>query len=363
MRETQQMGQPARALLLDTDPKVVTLREIAGLVFKHLPFAIAVFFFLVLLGTAIVYLTPQVYEAHSKVLIERGKSPTQRADIAGFQLEAFEVIMSEIEIVRSRTVAEDVVDSLGLASRPRRPSFVRRLSDGITDFLDTVGLLTKVGRREKAITTVQRALTVEPAPQSSVLVITYASESPTDAKDVAQSLTEAYLQHHRQVFGGDEIAGYFKERVQETDAQLMELRERLRRETDPLESGILLLEVGVLEKAYVELRDRLNSAEAERVTDASQVNIRVIDYPTVPEKPARPRLLFVVALVLAGVLLAIGLSLVREYFDQGIYTPSDLDKASKLPLLGSVRLLPGRLDDRLEALHGVDVDGLGAGDT
>lgn len=341
---TETRPQRSRALLLEPSARVSSREDIAEFIFKHLRFGLGVFCSVVILVTVIVYLVPPVYEATSRVLVERGKSPTQRSDIAGYQLEAFDVIMSEIEILKSRTVAEEVVDSLGLADKPVKDTFGRRVGDSISGLLDTLGLLTEVERREKLIRGIQRTLLVEPAPQSSVLVITYRAESPSEATDVARAVMESFLLHHRRVFG-DNAADFFEKQVQKTDQELAQLRGQLRRETDPSESESLLLEVNILENAYVFYRERLNTARAAQVADASLVNIRVIDYPSLPQRPTRPRLFFLVLAVVGGAVLAFSLALVREYFDHAVYSAGDIERFFDLPVLGSVTFVAAGLPD------------------
>src|SRR5688572_13883689 len=139
--DTTRVGPRAGALLFEPSSQVSSARDIAELIFKHLRFASGIFCAVMVLSVAVVYLTPPIYEATAKVLVERGKRPTQRADTLEYQLDAFEAITSEIEIITSRTVAEEVVDRLGLVNRPVRDTLVRRASDAVTGALDRLGLL------------------------------------------------------------------------------------------------------------------------------------------------------------------------------------------------------------------------------
>ncbi len=66
-------------------------------------------------------------------------------------------------------------------------------------------------------------------------------------------------------------------------------------------------------------------------------NIQVIDRAEVPLEPTNPRLVInmVIASVL-GILMSISSILVREYFDNTVKTPDDIEKNLGLPIIGIV---------------------------
>jgi uncharacterized protein involved in exopolysaccharide biosynthesis len=349
---------PRAGALLVESGQVSSARDLAEIVFKHLGFASAIFIAVLILSVAVVYLMPPYYESTSKVLVERGKRPTQRSDILEYPLEAFEAITSEMEIITSRTVAEDVVDRLRLVDAPRRDTLGRRIGDALQDLLDRLGLLTRLSRRESLIKNVQQSLRVEPVPQSSVLAITYGAESPTEAAQIATAVTESYLAQHGKIFRAD-TANFFEERVAEIGKELTAARDQQRRETDLSRSQALLLEVSVLEKAYTFYRDKLNTARADMVADESLVNVRIIDSPVPAARPARSRMFSLSLAAAGGLLLAVALSLLREYFDHNIYSEREIDGYVDLPVLGSVVFVPGLDVSRAQALPATAGNGRG----
>jgi uncharacterized protein involved in exopolysaccharide biosynthesis len=252
--------------------------------------------------------------------------------------------MSEVEIAMSRTVAEEVVDSLGLPQRPVKDSIGRRIGARLTSLLDRLGLVTQLERREKLVRMLQKTLRVEPSHQSSVLVISYTAESASEAAEIARAVTESYLAHHRRVFT-DNAAAFFEERVRETNRELSELRVQLRRATDPSKSEDLMLNVSVVEKEYAFYRDKLSTARAEMMADKSLVNVRVVDYPVVPGQPVRSRLFHLALAGVAGMILAVSLALVREYLDHAVYSARDVEEFLDLPVLGSIGFVAGGLPD------------------
>ena len=327
-------------MLFEPTARVSSARDIAELIFKHLRFGFVVFAATMLLSIAVVYLMPPVYESTSKVLVERGKRPTQRSDTLEYQLDAFEAITSEIEIIKSRTVAEDVVDRLRLAERPVKDTLARRIGEGIKGALDSLGLLTRLDRRENLVRNIQIGLRVEPAPQSSVLVITYSAESATEAAEIAGAVTESYLAQHAKVFRVD-TARFFEERVKEVVNELEQLRLKQSRETQQASSQSLLMEVGVLEKAYAFYREKLNAAKADMAADQTLVNVRILDRPVVAARPARSRMFLLLIALVGATLLSISLAVLREYFDHKVYSERDFEGPLNLQVLGSVAFVEG----------------------
>src|SRR5262245_49619049 len=181
------------ALIVEPAARISSARDIAELVFKHLRFAVGIFVAAMTVSVALVYLQPPVYESTARIMVERGKRPTQRSETIEYPLEAFEALTSEIEIITSRSVAGEVVDRLRLAERPVKDTLMRRVSEQVRDVLDRLGLVMRLDRRESLVRSLMDSLRVEPAPQSSVLVMTYGAESPAEAAEIATALTEAYV--------------------------------------------------------------------------------------------------------------------------------------------------------------------------
>jgi len=66
-------------------------------------------------------------------------------------------------------------------------------------------------------------------------------------------------------------------------------------------------------------------------------NVSIVDPAQVPQRPSRPRpIINLLIAFLAGVMVGVGLALVREQIDETITDPSDLEKRVGLPLLGAI---------------------------
>jgi uncharacterized protein involved in exopolysaccharide biosynthesis len=91
-----------------------------------------------------------------------------------------------------------------------------------------------------------------------------------------------------------------------------------------------------LEASFLANRERLDRTVAEAGADRSLVNVRVVDPPRQPGRPNLPRLLLIVAGLVAGGALGVGMALLRGWFDHGLRTPDDLRRVGIEPL-GFVR--------------------------
>ncbi|MBZ0267692.1 hypothetical protein K8I85_06020 [bacterium] len=282
---------------------------------RRLPLCVGIVAAVSVATAILVYLSPYTYSSTGMVLIERGKSPTMRSDPLLFRLDLGEVLSSEIGILESRTVAEDVVERLGLVDRPRRDTWGRRTKARLEDTLDRLGLSVKVGRREKEIRGIRKRLKIEQPAGTPLLSIGFRADDPHYATEVAGAIMDTYIERHRDIFT-DNAAAFFKARLNETEAELRTVRETIGRETTKSRIDELELELAALETTYLFYRDRWDRASAEEAGDKSLVNVRLIDYPTVPQKPTHSRLFRIVQGFLAGLVLAFGVALLRDHFDR-----------------------------------------------
>jgi uncharacterized protein involved in exopolysaccharide biosynthesis len=311
-----------------------SMRDVVQLAARQGGFMLLVAALVTGLTAVFVYVTPLTYEASGLVLIERGKNPTLRADPLQYEDQIADVINSEMGIVKSRTVAEAVIDRLGLLREPeKRSSNVLRR---IKSLLDDLGLTTRLSRKEALTHELNSKLKTDQPPLSSLLMVSFSTENPALAANVARAVIDAYLERHREIFE-DNSAGFFEARVRETELQLQGIREAMRRSTATSEIEELNLRRAAAEKSYMLYREGLDRARADNAANKSLVNVRLIDYPTVPERPKSSRMRRILLGLAAGVVVAIGLALLRDYFDHTVRTPDDIASRLKVAVLGSVR--------------------------
>lgn len=166
-----------------------------------------------LAGIVIFQLTP-IYSAKTVLMIEARKS--QVADlkvvIEGLQVTD-ETVNSEMEVIRSRALAEEVIDKLGLDQNPEfnrallAPGWLKKLNDGVAIPIkewirsfsgtpDDANLsVDSLGRqeRERIIDVFLEKLNVSSIRASYIINIVFESENPQTAASVANTLTDVYI--------------------------------------------------------------------------------------------------------------------------------------------------------------------------
>jgi uncharacterized protein involved in exopolysaccharide biosynthesis len=98
--------------------------------------------------------------------------------------------------------------------------------------------------------------------------------------------------------------------------------------------------IGVAESSLNSLRHRYNEAKSNETTTTEMLNVRVIEYATPPKKPTNPRAFLIGVSLPIGLVLALGLALLFEYFDRRIEDQRTAQNLLGLPSLGYVPYLP-----------------------
>jgi polysaccharide biosynthesis transport protein len=162
-------------------------------------------------------------------------SPDQRGET---------IINSEVVILSSRDIAEEVADAVG----PER----------------ILGKSKETKDRNHAAAQIGKNLIVDPVPKSSVIALIYRNPDPTVVQPVLTAIVDAYLKKHVEVHRGLVTAGDFLS--QETDqlrARLSQTEDELRKAKD--QAGIVSIEDS--KRAYTEevarIRQDIYNAEAE----------------------------------------------------------------------------------------------------
>lgn len=168
-------------------------------------------------------------------------------------------ISSEVEVLSSRSLAEKVVDRLGLVDRPEfnrhlRPSSLPDPRDWLPPDLrttlfgtapDTPATAAEADRqvRSDVITALQEATTVDVINISRVVSVTAISEDPSLAAAIANALTDIYLREH------------LEEKLDATRQAADWLSERVRTLRDQVESSQRAVEDFRQKQGLIQARD------------------------------------------------------------------------------------------------------------
>lgn len=174
-------------------------------VIKRRKWSIIIFALLVsLLATLIAYSLEPVYKATATILIEpeRQKSFSLESMIR-FRSQSKEYYLTQLEILKSRKLAEQVIDELDLANNPDFVDEKKELFNPLSSMRAWFALTTKPERKNQRsdeaikmdgyVSKLQRGMTVELIRDTQLIQVTYQSISPILAAEAANALVKAYI--------------------------------------------------------------------------------------------------------------------------------------------------------------------------
>jgi uncharacterized protein involved in exopolysaccharide biosynthesis len=199
-----------------------TLRDVTAAAFRNRR-VVGLTFAGVFLGALIfAFILPKHYEAHMKILVQRDRvnPPVSSASSTDIPVMASSVteedINSEVELIKSQDLLQEIVEECGLA---KPPSFLARLF---------VPNAKDPGYRvAKAVQRMESDLTVAPMPKTNLIEIRYRSTNPKLAAKVLQALATGYLAKHVEVHRPagafdffEKEANRYRQQLDESELQL-----------------------------------------------------------------------------------------------------------------------------------------------
>lgn len=138
-----------------------------------------------------------LYTADARILIESRESPlTRPRDQSSAPTNEFDesAIQSQVEVLRSREIADAVVDKLDLTSRPeldpaRNPSFVR----GLMIMAGIAKPPTDSSVRQRVMESYFEHLSVYPVQKSRVIGVDFSAPDADLAAEVANAVSESFV--------------------------------------------------------------------------------------------------------------------------------------------------------------------------
>ncbi|MBO6674513.1 MAG: hypothetical protein JJ908_03815 [Rhizobiales bacterium] len=162
--------------------------------------------FFVLGITGLVYFYTQTtspkYEAEAQVLIEAQETAFTRPEVQqGDSVPSIDdrAVTSQVQVMRSRDVAEQVIDRLGLRDDPRFDSALDGMSP-VQSVMVLLGLSEDpmlLSAEERVYQEFDSGLSVFNIPESRVIVVRYKSGDPELAAQIANAVVEIYQQTQR----------------------------------------------------------------------------------------------------------------------------------------------------------------------
>lgn len=289
-----------------------SLRDTLYVVFSHKGKMMT--FMALLFGVVVIktLLDSGTYRSEARLLVRLGREtvsldPTATiGEIAQINRTYDWEVNSELEILRSREIAERVVDRLGATAFLEGPKkapteaqtataaarltnellealgdLVKRMKEAPRALARQLGLSAPLTARDEAIEKVLENLKIEALQNTSVLAVAYEGEDPGFARDVLDVFMQAYLEKHMVVYTASNSRQFFEQQVASLRDKLRQTEREMQNLKD--DTGISSLEdqrlaavnmIGALELAIAETDGELASATA-RVADIQRMLVGV----------------------------------------------------------------------------------------
>lgn len=218
----------------------LTRRDLAFIVFKRKHQILSVFAVTVLLMTIGAYLAPRTYVASATVYVVRNLSPIAAAapTTLNIVLDRKEVLNSEVDLITSRAVAEQVADALlaSNAASPQRPvrtppafvRVVRGAARSVGAFMHRIGLTDPPpSEREAWISSLQQSIEAKPAVNSDFITISGTAEDPAFAALIVNTFTKVYLERRLALFKRPGLEEFYDEQIKRAQAAVEDVERQI----------------------------------------------------------------------------------------------------------------------------------------
>jgi len=274
-----------------THTRVFSPRDFAHLVFKR--GSLIILLFIAVMGAVVAgtFLATPLYEAESQIFVKTGREnvylpPSLMNQNPVITSNREEQINSEIEILTSRSLLEEVAESIG----PK--NIYKDLEiDNKSGWLKAIMAEPAEDRQSSllqvAALRLEKALSVTPVKRSNVIDITLRHEDPQTAAIVLDKLIALYLDHHLEVYKSPKSYKFFEDqsqalvsRIKDAEDRLETLKKQHNVTSFEEERSLLLSQKGALQAEL----DRTRSQIAETDNRIVQVQRQLSATPrTVPQ--------------------------------------------------------------------------------
>jgi polysaccharide biosynthesis protein PslE len=244
----------------------------------------------VTLGGLYFVFSPRTYRSEARLFLRVGRENVgiDPAATAGQTMQLYtsdrkDEVKSAVEIFRSRNVAAQIVDTLGVdvilgggadGAAPKA-SIADRLKMPVDWVMGVISDLDPISDRERAIIKVEKGLNVEGERQATVIVVQYKAKSPQLAQKVCDTAVDMILKEHMRVHRNEESAPFFTEQQERLRQQLDQSLEALRLAKNELGLANVDQRRETLERQYsaIEL-ERLTTSQQLATAEASIADLR-----------------------------------------------------------------------------------------
>ena len=251
---------------VEAKPRETSLRDLFYIFFRH-KWKLILFCVAVVVCVAVVtFCGADAYRSEAKLMVRLGREsvtldPTATTGtIIPITQSRESEVQAELEILKSREIAEKVIDSIGPEAILKRPAKAKETPaqgeareplkvvkqkvsaavNRLRAFLERHDIVTPVAERDKAVLTVMKNLEIGTQRDSSIVAASYEATNPKLAQQVLAKLIELYLEKHIAVHQTPGSYPFFTQQAEHLRARVAQLEKELQDLKD--KTGISSLE-------------------------------------------------------------------------------------------------------------------------
>jgi uncharacterized protein involved in exopolysaccharide biosynthesis len=250
---------------------------------------------LLIIGVALIYAVqlPDMYESQTKILVKMGRETVEmiptRDNSRMLVSNQTSIMETEIEILRSKVVYEDIINKIGMKrllefvsanSRDIIPSEVYTLNNKVMQLLGAGGKTDDTAAenkdatsklRESFINYFQNNIHINVPRNSNVITISFTSRNPEFSFLVLSSLTEAFYKRHVELHFSDSTTNFFERQVKEASDQLRDKEQKITELKNRLNISSLETSLGAYDSRIREIQTEIDRAQIEKVSLQAQI--------------------------------------------------------------------------------------------
>jgi len=217
----------------------LSLRDVLTVVFKRRRMILVFAACVLCLAAMMIALTPPTYEVDATLLVNKARAEIPIAAQDSPQLVISKVgeeeLNSEIEILKSRQLIEDVLDNLEGDYTPEPASWISRMKSRVRSRLGG----QELSYHDQMVLLLQEEIEVKGIRRSNVIRVSYKSMDPEFATRVVGTLVDKYLDRRAEMYQSPQAVSFFEEQTEQARVQLAESEARL--EQFLAESGMTMV--------------------------------------------------------------------------------------------------------------------------
>lgn len=277
-----------------TDP-----RELGDLLFRNKWKIMLIPPVIIALGVLIILFAPRTYQSETKILMRVGResvgidpTATTGKSIDLMQTGRDSEVRSAVDLLRSRGLADQLVDKIGaeyvLEGGPADEKEPNPLVEAVLVPLQQVVALVRsideVSDRERAVIEFTKNLDVKSERDSTVIVVSYETDTPEGAQHILATLVDLYQSEYTKLFRNPRSLGFFADQTELLKNQLEEAEQKLRDAKNRME----LASVGGRRSSYENQISAIELALYEAEQEYASTNARIEDLRgTLSDTPER----------------------------------------------------------------------------